>query len=185
VTNALIDQHPNWSPASDEDLATLTEQLGRQVRGVLGVASRCVCGNPVVVITAPRLPDGTPFPTLFYLSHPEATAEMSRLEGAHLMVEMQDALASDDELRAAYQRAHEEYLAAREAVEHVEEIAHVTAGGMPTRVKCLHALSAHALAAGPGVNPIGDWALRVSAWSPSVCQCANPRGAQADSSTDA
>lgn len=163
-----------FPPASERDIAVVTEQLGRQARGVLGIGARCVCGNPVVVITAPRLDDGTPFPTLYYLSHPEATAEMSRLEGAHLMVEMQDALGEDPELQAQYQRAHEQYLADREQVEHVDEIAHVTAGGMPTRVKCLHALAAHALAAGPGVNPIGDWALRESAWSPNVCQCTNP-----------
>lgn len=163
-----------FPPATERDIEVVTEQLGRPARGVLGVGARCVCGNPVVVITAPRLEDGTPFPTLYYLTHPEATAEMSRLEAAHLMVEMQDALAEDADLQSAYQRAHERYLAEREAVERVEEIADVTAGGMPTRVKCLHALAAHALAAGPGVNPIGDWALRDSAWSPAVCRCQQP-----------
>ncbi|SJM66464.1 DUF501 domain-containing protein [Gulosibacter sp. 10] len=163
-----------FPPASERDIAVVTAQLGRPARGVIGVGARCACGNPVVVVTAPRLEDGTPFPTLFYLTHPEATAEMSRLEGAHLMVDMQEALREDERLRAGYLRAHEQYLAARESVEHVEEIAHVTAGGMPTRVKCLHALAGHALAAGEGVNPIGDWALRESAWSPDVCQCTEP-----------
>lgn len=28
--------------------------------------------SPVLVKTAPRLPDGTPFPTLYYLTHPGA-----------------------------------------------------------------------------------------------------------------
>lgn len=168
-----------FPPASEADLAVVTAQLGRPVRGVLGIGARCVCGNPVVVVTAPRLDDGTPFPTLYYLTHPAATAEMSRLEAAHLMVEMQDALAEDDQLRAAYERAHERYLAERESVEHVDEIAHVTAGGMPTRVKCLHALAGHALAAGPGVNPMGDWALRESKWSPERCACERPGAAVA------
>ncbi|RRJ86411.1 DUF501 domain-containing protein [Gulosibacter macacae] len=171
------DAQSPFPPATERDIAVVTAQLGRPARGVLGVGARCVCGNPVVVITAPRLDDGTPFPTLYYLTHPEATAEMSRLEVAHLMVEMQDALATDPELQAAYQRAHEQYLAQREAVEHVAEIANVTAGGMPTRVKCLHALAGHALAAGPGVNPMGDWALRESAWSPERCQCDDPGAA--------
>lgn len=162
---------PAFPPASERDLEVLEQQLGRPMRGVLGIGARCVCGNPVVVVTAPRLEDGTPFPTLYYLSHPAATAEMSRLEVAHLMVDMQDALAEDEELRAAYHRAHEQYLSQREAIEHVAEIENVTAGGMPTRVKCLHALAAHALATGPGVNPMGDWALRESAWSPQRCQC--------------
>lgn len=163
---------PHYTPATEHDLEVLEQQLGRPMRGVLGIGARCVCGNPVVVVTAPRLEDGTPFPTLYYLSHPAATAEMSRLEVAHLMVQMQDALAEDEELRAAYQRAHEQYLRERESVAHVEEIAHVTAGGMPTRVKCLHALAAHSLAVGPGVNPMGDWALRESRWSIDRCQCA-------------
>ena len=41
----------------------------------------------------------------------------------------------------------------------VPEIAGISAGGMPDRVKCLHVLVAHSLAAGPGVNPLGDEAL--------------------------
>jgi len=57
---------------------------------------------------------------------------------------------------------------------HVPEIAGISAGGMPTRVKCLHALAGHALAAGPGVNPIGDRALELSSWSPDRCACADP-----------
>ena len=68
--------------------------------------------------------------------------------------------------RAAYARAHERYLADRESIDVVPEIAGISAGGMPERVKCLHALAGHALAAGPGVNPIGDLALERSSWSP-------------------
>lgn len=150
-----------FPPATARDIAVVSAQLGRPARGVIGIGARCVCGNPVVVVTAPRLDDGTPFPTLYYLTHPEATAEMSRLEVAQLMVTMQDALATDPELKAAYERAHERYLAERNSVDEVPELANVTAGGMPTRVKCLHALVGHALAAGPGVNPIGDEALEL------------------------
>lgn len=164
-----------YEPASEEDLATIEAQLGRIPRGVLGIGARCVCGNPTVVVTAPRLPNGTPFPTMYYLTHPAATAAMSTLEAQQLMVEMQNKLAEDPELQAAYQRAHEAYLADREAIEHVDELENITAGGMPTRVKCLHALAGHALAAGPGVNPIGDWALELSSWSPDRCACADPR----------
>ena len=67
-------------PVSSQDLATLHEQLGRPARGVVEVAARCVCGRPTVVRTAPRLPDGTPFPTTFYLTHPRAVAAVSTLE---------------------------------------------------------------------------------------------------------
>ena len=75
------------------------------------------------------------------------------------MREMQDRLATDPELAAAYLAAHEAYLDSREEIGHVKEITGISAGGMPTRVKCLHVLVGHALAAGPGVNPFGDEAL--------------------------
>lgn len=165
------------SPASEADLAVMRAQLGRPSRGVVGIAARCVCGNPTVVATAPRLDDGTPFPTFYYLTHPAATAAMSVLEADHVMREFTDLLDEDDDVRAAYQRAHEAYLSDRAAFGEPDEIAGISAGGMPTRVKCLHALAGHALAAGPGVNPIGDLALARSTWSPERCECAEPGGA--------
>jgi hypothetical protein len=112
-----------------------------------------------VVETEPRLPDGTPFPTLYYLTCPRLTGAVSTLEAEGRMREMQERLAVDDELAATYRRSHESYLAQRTAIGDVPEIAGVTAGGMPDRVKCLHVLVGHALAAGPGVNPFGDEAL--------------------------
>lgn len=165
---------PPYPPVSDADLVVLREQLGRPARGVVGIAARCVCGNPTVVATSPRLPDGTPFPTFYYLTHPAATAAMSVLEADHVMRELSDELADDEDVAAAYQRAHEAYLHDRAAFGEVDEIAGISAGGMPTRVKCLHALAGHALAAGPGVNPIGDRALAMSSWSPDRCVCAHP-----------
>ena len=133
-----------------------------------------MCGNPTVVATSPRLPDGTPFPTFYYLTHPAATAAMSVLEADHVMRELSDVLAADEEVAAAYRLAHEAYLRDRAVFGEVDEIAGISAGGMPTRVKCLHALAGHALAAGPGVNPIGDHALALSSWSPERCVCAEP-----------
>jgi len=112
-----------------------------------------------VVETEPRLPDGTPFPTLYYLTCPRATGLVGTLEADGVMRAMQDRLAVYPELATAYERAHDDYLARREAVAQVDEIAGISAGGMPTRVKCLHVLVGHALAAGPGVNPFGDEAL--------------------------
>lgn len=170
---------PPFPPVSEADLAVLREQLGRPARGVVGVAARCVCGNPTVVATSPRLPDGSPFPTFYYLTHPAATAAMSVLEADHVMRELQDELALDEELQAAYLHAHEAYLHDRAAFGEVPEIEGISAGGMPRRVKCLHALAGHALAAGRGVNPIGDAALERSTWSPERCVCANPGEAAA------
>jgi hypothetical protein len=162
---------PSFDPVTDEDIAVVSEQLGRPARNVVGIAARCVCGRPTVVSTAPRLDDGTPFPTFYYLTHPAATAAMSALEATQVMAEYNDLLAEDDDVATAYRAAHEQYLADRESIAVVEEIAGISAGGMPSRVKCLHALAAHALAAGPGVNPIGDRALARGDWSPAVCEC--------------
>lgn len=141
------------------DLDAVAAQLGRDARGVLRVAHRCPCGNPDVVETAPRLPDGTPFPTFWYLTCPKASGAVGALEAAGMMREMTERLAADKPLRAAYRRAHERYLARRGAVAEVPEIAGISAGGMPDRVKCLHVLVAQTLAEGAGANPLGDEAL--------------------------
>ena len=161
---------PPFAPVTGADIDAVSRQLGRPARNVIGIAARCVCGNPTVVATRPRLDDGTPFPTLYYLSHPAATAAISTLEANGVMAELQQLLA-DAPMGAHYLDAHHSYLADREGLEVVEEIAGISAGGMPARVKCLHALAGHSLAAGPGVNPIGDLALEQADWSPLVCLC--------------
>ena len=141
------------------DRATVAAQLGREPRAMREVAHRCPCGNPDVVETSPRLPDGTPFPTLYYLTCPKAASAIGRLEASGLMREMSERLTQDEDLAARYRAAHESYLARREELDHVEQIARISAGGMPTRVKCLHVLVGHSLAVGRGVNPLGDEAL--------------------------
>ena len=152
------------TPATDADLAVVTAQLGRPVRDVLGIAARTLDGTPAVVSTAPRLADGTPFPTFYYLTHPVLVAAVSRLEADGRMREWSALVEQPDGPWAEqYAAAHAAYLADREAAGEVPEIAGFSAGGMPTRVKCLHALAGHALAAGPGVNPIGDLALSEAA----------------------
>ena len=62
------------------------------------------------------------------------------------------------------------------------DVVGISAGGMPDRVKCLHALVGHTLAAGPGVNPIGDLALERCAWSPTVCECVDYSTAESEAS---
>ena len=157
------------------DLEAVSAQLGRPARDVVAIAARTRDGAPAVVSTAPRLADGTPFPTFYYLTHPLLVAAVSRLEAVGRMREWNDLLAADEEVAAAYRRAHDAYLAARTAAGEVPEIAGTSAGGMPTRVKCLHALAGHALAAGPGVNPIGDLALAAAAADePAVARLIGP-----------
>jgi len=159
--------------AADE--AAVAWQLGRPPRGLRRIAHRCPCGLPDVVETAPRLPGGTPFPTLYYLTCPRAAAAMSRLEAAGFMRQLAERLRGDPVLRAAYRRAHEDYLRRRDTAAEAAGVAALppgtqSAGGMPERVKCLHALAAHALAA-PGANPLGAAALAAAGpwWEAGPC----------------
>ncbi len=151
--------------ALPEDVEVVAAQLRRRPRGLMGVAHRCPCGLPDVVETAPRLDDGTPFPTTYYLTCPRASAAVATLEAGGLMQAMNARLAGDPDLAAAHRNAHHDYLRRRARLGSVAEIAGISAGGMPHRVKCLHVLLAHTLAAGDGVNPLGDEVLAsVQGW---------------------
>ncbi len=158
----------NVDPA---DETAIERQLGRPPRGIAAIGHRCPCGQPDVVTTEPRLPNGTPFPTTYYLTCPRAASRIGTLEGGGLMKEMEARLETDAELAAAYRAAHEAYLSDRSDLGSVPEIEGISAGGMPDRVKCLHVLAAHALAAGPGVNPLGDEVLALLGdwWAPGPC----------------
>lgn len=145
------------SEPDPQDVAVVAAQLGRPPRAVRQVAHRCRCGLPDVVQTAPRLPDGTPFPTLYYLTCPRACSAVGRLEGAGMMRQMSRRLRDEPDLARCYRSAYEDYLRRRDALAVLPGAP--GAGGMPDRVKCLHVLVAHALAVGPGVNPLGDEAL--------------------------
>jgi hypothetical protein len=140
----------------ERDVAVVRAQLGRPPRSIHAVGHRCPCGHPDVVATEPRLDDGTPFPTTFYLTCPRAASLIGTLEASGLMREMSERLGQDEELASAYRSAHDAYLAARNLIGEVPEIAGVSAGGMPDRVKCLHVLAGQSLAQGRGVNPLGD-----------------------------
>ncbi len=154
----------------------MTEQLGRPARGIVAIASRCPSGHPNVVKTEPRLPDGTPFPTLYYVTCPRLSGAIGTLEASGLMAEMTARLANDPALAEAYDAAHRAYLIERDDLGHVPEVDGISAGGMPTRVKCLHVLVGHSLAKGPGVNPLGDEAVTLLGdwWSDSACAAAAP-----------
>lgn len=146
---------------ADEEL--VSEQLGRPPRGSRQVAHRCPCGVPDVVATAPRLEDGTPFPTTYYLTCPRAASMIGTLEADGVMREMTTRLAADPDLHRQYEEAHHDYLTRRDTLAREAGLAPLpegmqSAGGMPDRVKCLHALAAHELAV-PGANPLGKEVL--------------------------
>ncbi len=158
-----VGAQPEPATPSRADRDAIAAQLGRPPRGLRGVAHRCPCALPAVVTTSPRLEDGTPFPTLYYLTCARLAGLVGSLEGSGAMREMTRRLDDDADLADAYRRAHERYLADRDALEPLGT--DVSAGGMPDRVKCLHVHLAHALAAGRGVNPFGDEVLaRLGDW---------------------
>jgi hypothetical protein len=159
VSDPTSDRPVSEETVAEVDVAAVAAQLGRAPRGVRAVAHRCPCGLPSVVRTNPRLPDGTPFPTLYYLTCSRLCSRIGGLEADGVMREMTERLEHDEELAAAYRRAHESYLAERDAIEPLGT--EVSAGGMPDRVKCLHVHVGHSLAVGPGVNPFGDEALEM------------------------
>jgi len=142
---------------SEADLHRVAEQLGRTPRGVVAISYRTPDGEPAVVMTVPRLPDGTPFPTLYYLTEPRLVAQASRMEASHLMKDMTERLHTDPQLQANYQAAHQHYLDKRNSMEDLGT--NFSGGGMPDRVKCIHVLMAYALSEGPGVVLLGDEAV--------------------------
>lgn len=146
---------------SDNDIDTITQQLGRTPRGVLAIAYRCPDGAPGAITTAPHLPDGTPFPTLYYLTDPRLVYEASTQESEGAMKVMSQRLKEDEDLANNYRSAHERYLKERNAIEDLGT--DYSAGGMPDRVKCLHVLMAYSLTAGPGVCILGDEAVAIAA----------------------
>ncbi|PKZ47085.1 DUF501 domain-containing protein [Gardnerella vaginalis] len=169
------------NPASDADKDIVKRQLGRFPRGMVAVGARCACGRPLAVITRPCLEDGTPFPTTCYLTSPEAVKAASHLEAQGFMKECNNLLNNDNDIVKKYEQAHKYYLEFRHELairleDSEEHIKDMSAGGMPVRVKCLHALLAQSLVMGKGVNPIGDMVLSKvkNEFDPNVCKCTTP-----------
>lgn len=178
IDPAALAEHILATPASAEDIDIVERQLGRYPRGILAVGARCACGRPLAVVTRPLLPGGVPFPTTCYLTSPEAVKAASHVEAEGAMQEYSRLVAEDEDVKAAYGHAHDLYLAFRHEIalrlgDDEEHIAGTSAGGMPVRVKCLHALIAQSLVMGRGANPIGDMVLeRVrDEFDPAVCRC--------------
>ncbi len=146
----------------------IARQIGRPPRGEFTVASRCPHGFPQVLEVLPLM-DGTPFPTLYWLSCPLLCHAVSDLEAAGWVSRLEERVAGDEQLRGALERSHCDYIAARwrslaaddrralgtRGLKLLEERG---IGGIADRrrLKCLHLHVAHALA---GTNPIGSIVL--------------------------
>lgn len=139
----------------------MRRQLGRAPRGSWKVARRCDCGRPQVIRTEPRLEDGTPFPTLWWLTCPKLSAKVGRLESNGWMADFNRRLEEDPELHRALELSTAEYIRLRDELEPLGRDTHP--GGSPDRVKCLHAHTAHYLVSGD--NPAGAAVLAELGWA--------------------
>jgi uncharacterized protein len=153
--------------------AVVSAQLGRPARGRPAVVHRCRWGLPTVVRVDPRLDDGTPFPTTFWLSCPAMRSRIGTLEGEGSMVGLNDRLADDPGFAAAYAAAHERYVAFRDELGDPLP-GDPGAGGMPGHVKCLHVHAAHTLATGD--NPVGAWTVEAATPLPCRRPCVDVGG---------
>lgn len=145
---------------SKNELDYISSELGRPARGCIGIAARDEYSNPTVILTNPIICDKNgkkiPFPTFYYLIDKKLIKMVSKLEATGFMNTLNDLIKNDSKIANDYKKAHYSYIKDREKILKVDEISDFSAGGMPHRVKCLHAILAHTLATGTGVNPIGD-----------------------------
>lgn len=149
------------------DLASVKAQLGREPRGRWSVARRCACGKPQVLETYPRLDDGTPFPTLYWLSCRNLSSQIGRLESSGWMARLNQRLAEDPEFHTSLCRSTETYVRRRDELDVLGTTSHP--GGGPDRIKCLHAHTAHHLVSGD--NPAGAEVLRELGWEDPKRPC--------------
>lgn len=168
------------APVDDVGRAVVSAQLGRPARGNPAVVHRCRFGLPTVVRVDPRLDDGTPFPTTFWLTCPVLRSAVGRLEADHAMVGLNQRLEDEPELAQGYAAAHERYRAFRaELGDPLPGDPGV--GGMPKHIKCLHVHAAHHLATGD--NPVGEWTVEHATPVPCAGPCVTEQDLDPEGST--
>jgi hypothetical protein len=158
---------------TERERAVLSAQLGRPARGESAVVHRCVFGLPTVARVSPRLDDGTPFPTVFWLSCPVLTSRVGTLEADHAMVGINQQLDDDPELAAEHAAATQRYVAFRDELGGPLP-GDPRAGGNESYVKCLHVHAGHHLATDDG--PVGAWTVEQVTPAP----CRGPCVSEAD-----
>jgi hypothetical protein len=158
---------------SDRERSVISAQLGRPARGNPAIVHRCQYGLPTVVRVEPLLEDGTPFPTVFWLTCPAMRSQVGRLEADHAMVGLNERLATDEDLAADYAAASDRYVAVRDQMGGPLP-RNPSAGGMPRRVKCLHVHAAHHLATGD--NVVGEWTIDHATPLPCPAPCVTDDG---------
>ncbi len=163
------------SRVDDRDI--VERQIGRRPRAFRRVAARCPFGRPAVTEQEPYDEEGVPFPTTYYLTCRHLTAAVSRLEAAGGVERWSAAVAASPELTAdlaratvSQQRIRRGLAAGRTGTDHGASLdAGIGGSRTPTRLKCLHAHAAFALAH-PGYH-LGELVLAEvpERWPPDRC----------------
>lgn len=192
----------NWEECTEQDLETLTAQIKRLPRGVIGLVMRCPSGCPRVVVTSPVIRDAAAaeiFPTLFWITCPALTEFLARLESDGWLERLQYLLDRNNDLESGLLAAHQEYaFLRRQSLPSTEYdrlrqdrqdglyvIENTGVGGARNlkRIKCLHAHYAHWLATRN--NPIGQLVeLIVQESETARCQACRSRVAAGASCPD-
>ena len=138
------------------DREVVAAQIGRPPRAESTPVSRCHLGLPVVIRVPPVLEDGTPFPTLYWLTCPLATVRIGRLEAAGGVKRLDQKAEVDAEFGRDLTAAHASYERERDLLltEGASPVPSGGVGGASAGIKCLHAHYAHTRAG--GVNPVGE-----------------------------
>ncbi len=157
------------SPPTDlTERAVVSAQLGRPARGRSAVVHRCAYGLPTVVRVDPRLPDGTPFPTVFWQTCPALRSQIGRLEADQSMVGINERLEHEPAFQSDHAAAQERYRAFRDELGDPLP-GDPYAGGNPRYVKCLHVHAGHALATND--SPVGAWTVEAARPVPCSGPC--------------
>jgi hypothetical protein len=165
-------RRPRRPLTTPDDRSVIETQIGRPQRADSEVVSRCHLDLPVVIQVPPLLDDGTPFPTLYWLTCPAAVARIGRLEGSGGVRRMEAKAEADPAFGSALEAAHSSYAAERDALvpPDATPVPSGGVGGSAKGVKCLHAHYAHARAGGD--NPVGelvrDWIEPLDCAEPCV-----------------
>ena len=140
------------------DRAVVAVQIGRPPRSTIDVVARCHLGLPVVIAVPPRLDDGTPFPTRYWLTCPLAVRRIGRREAIGGVRAAEERIDQDPVLAARHRAATERYAAERDSHLAPTNTAPRPSGGIGgarAGVKCLHAQYADHAAGND--NPTGEW----------------------------
>ncbi|MGB5324834.1 MAG: DUF501 domain-containing protein [Pseudomonadales bacterium] len=152
----MIEPHTySESPVSERDRQLIEQFLGREPRGLAGIAVRDPWGEPLVVRVA-SLVDGKPFPTMFWLVAPALKLALDRLEASGTIALIQTQVLESRELLAQLRADHHAYAALRENLmpaasradperrRSLQGLGIRGIGGIAdfSRIKCLHAFYA-------------------------------------------